>query len=286
MNTILKIVKWIFVILLLITASLIGYLRFGRVLDPIIYSADYKAQAIDTDFDYEELYLTLNDGTSIHAALFKPADSVNLKATIVHHAGNGMSLHDSQMRFYRPLIEAGYQIFTYERRGYGQSTGVADNSQTLRNDANEIFDQVMKMEEVLGSKVIIWGSSIGGIFATANAASNNDKIDGLIIESAFSSFPAVAMFYASEINLQNFRFIIPLIVNNDFPTNQEIRKIDKPVVIIHSTEDKKIPFEFGEDIYAHSNKETTEFWQIQGKHVRGIIDYEAEYVERFNQMLE
>ena len=50
-------------------------------------------------------------------------------------------------------------------------------------------------------------------------------------------------------------------------------------------EDKKIPFEFAEDIYANSNKENTDFWKIKGKHVRGIIDYESEYVEKFNSLL-
>lgn len=285
MKLVLKILKWLFLLFLTIGIVLIAYLRFGRVLDSQIYRADYTDEKIKTTFDYRELFLDLSDGTKIHAALFRPNDSLRVKATIIHHAGNGMSLNDSQKRFYGPLINEGYQIFTYERRGYGQSTGKADNSQTLRADADEIFDQVINFEEVQRSKIIIWGTSIGGIFATANAASKSENIDGLIIESAFSSFPAVAKFYASEVNLENFKFVIPLIVNNDFPTNKEIKKIHKPVVIIHSMEDKKIPFEFAEDIYANSNKENTDFWKIKGKHVRGIIDYESEYVEKFNSLL-
>ena len=72
---------------------------------------------------------------------------------------------------------------------------------------------------------------------------------------------------------------------NDFPTNREIKKINKPVVIIHSIEDKKIPFEFAQDIYENSNKETTEFWKIKGRHVRGIMNYEKKYVEKFNSMI-
>ncbi|MEO0338932.1 MAG: alpha/beta fold hydrolase, partial [Bacteroidota bacterium] len=237
MSLFLKIIKWLSLILLFIIIAAIGYLRFGRVLDSMIYRADYKDTKMETTFDHTEMYLDLSDGTKIHAALFKPNDSLAVKATIIHHAGNGMSINDSQKNFYRPLIEEGYQIFTYERRGYGQSTGTADNSQTLRKDANEIFDQAIAIEKIKDSKIIIWGTSIGGIFATANAAARNEAISGLIIESAFSSFPAVAKFYASDVGLENFKFIIPLIVNNDFPTNREIKKIDKPVVIIHSIED-------------------------------------------------
>lgn len=286
MRIVLKIIKWAFVLILFLLIGTVAYLRFGRVLDSQIYRADYKDEKIDSEFNYQELYLTLSDSTQIHAALFKPHDSVKLKATIIHHAGNGMSLNDSQKNFYSPLINEGYQIFTYERRGYGKSTGKADNSQTLRSDANELFDQVLQFKEVKGSKILIWGTSIGGIFATANASAKNDHIDGLIIESAFSSFPAVAQFYASEISLEKFKFIIPLILNNDFPTNREIKKIDNPVLIIHSIEDKKIPFEFAEDIYGNSNKETTEFWRIEGRHVRGIMNHEKEYVEKFNLMIE
>lgn len=285
MKIILKIIKWLFLVSLIIVLITISYIRFGRVLDSQIYRADYKDEEIDTEFDYDEMYLFLSDGTKIHAALFKPNDSIKVKSTIFHHAGNGMSLNDSQKRFYSPLIKNGFQIFTYERRGYGKSTGKADNSQVLKNDANEIFDKVSNFQEVKDSKIIIWGTSIGGIFATANASDRNNKISGLIIESAFSSFPDVAKFYASEINLEKFKFVIPLIVNNDFPTNREMKNIDKPVVIIHSTEDKKIPFEFSEEIYENSNKESTEFWRIKGKHVRGIINYEREYIEKFNGIL-
>ncbi|MEM6724916.1 MAG: alpha/beta fold hydrolase, partial [Bacteroidota bacterium] len=281
----LKILKWTLISLLLLVAVGIAYLRFSRMLDPQIYRADYTNEKIESPFDFQEMSLALHDGTQIHAALFLPADSLPIKATIFHHVGNGMSLNDSQKHFYAPLIQDGYQIFSYERRGYGQSTGTADNSQVLRNDANEVFDQMLALESVQDSKIIVWGTSIGGIFATTNAAAKNDRISGLIIESAFSSFPAVAKFYASEINMGQFKFLIPLILNNDFPTKGEIKKITKPVVIIHSTEDKRIPFEFSEDIYENANKETTEFWKIKGKHVRGIIDYETEYVTKFNQIL-
>ena len=285
MKKLLQIIKWLLIVFLVVIIAAISYIRFGRVLDSQIYRASYKDEVINTAFDYDEMYLYLSDSTKIHAALFQPHDSIEIKATIFHHAGNGMSLNDSQKRFYGPLIQNGYQIFTYERRGYGKSTGKADNSQTLKDDANEVFDQALSLQDVKGSRIIVWGTSIGGIFATANAAARNDQISGLIIESAFSSFPDVAKFYASEINMEKFKFIIPLIVNNDFPTNQKIKKIDKPIVIIHSTEDKKIPFEFSEDIYANANKENTEFWRIEGKHVRGIIKYEQAYIEKFDGIL-
>lgn len=286
MKKILKTAKWIAVVLLLITAILIGWLRFGRVLDSQIYRASYKDELIESEFDFREFNLELSDETKIHAALFQPEEGTPIKATIFHHAGNGMSLNDSQKHFYKPLLQEGYQVVSYERRGYGKSTGKANNSQTLMRDANEIFDQVVKFDEVKDSKVIVWGTSIGGIFATANAAARNNEISGLIIESAFSSFPDVGKVYAGEVGLQNFKFVIPLIVNNDFPTNREIKKIDKPVVIIHSVEDKKIPFQFAENIFENSNKGNTEFWKITGKHVRGIINFEREYVDKFNRIVD
>lgn len=286
MKKFLQIIKWLCFTFLFIIILSISYLRFGRVLDSQIYRADYKDEKIETEFDYNEMYLYLSDSTLIHAALFKAKDSTKIKATVFHHAGNGMSINTSQKKFYAPLVQNGYQIFTYERRGYGKSTGKADNSQILKDDAIELFDKFLNFREVKDSKVIIWGTSIGGIFATANASARNDKISGLVIESAFSSFPDVAKFYANEISLEKFKFLIPLIVNNDFPTNREIKKISKPILIIHSTEDKKIPFEFSEDIYENSNKEHTEFWKIKGKHVRGIINYEQEYIEKFNSILE
>ncbi len=270
-------------LLAILLISIICYIRFSRTLDPYIYRATPSKGKFTSLYRHQELILNLNDSTKIHAAIFSP-DSAKVKASIFHHLGNGMDLNTAQLT-YKALLQNGYQIFTYERRGFGGSSGDDNNTSILKKDAIEIFDKFKKMDEVKNTDIIIWGVSLGGIFATTNAAERNSDIKGLIVEGTFSSFPDVAKHYASEINLENYKWLIPLLLNNDFPTNKEIKKVTKPVVIIHSTEDKLIPFKLGENIFNNSNKTNTIFWKIKGAHVKGIINYEQEYINKFNEIL-
>lgn len=283
MKRFVKILGRVATVIAILLIIILSYIRFSRSLDPFIYKTGPSKSAFKAFSKNKELTLDLNDRTKIHAALFSP-DSGAVKATIFHHLGNGMDLNTAQL-MYKPLLQDGYQIFAYERRGFGGSTGEDNNTIQLKSDVLEIFDQFKKMDEVKGTDIIIWGVSLGGIFATTNAAERNSDIKGLVLEGTFSSLPDVAKHYASEIKLENFKWLIPLLLNNDFPTNQEIKKVTKPVVIIHSTEDKLIPFKLGESIFLHSNKANTIFWKIKGPHVKGIINYEKEYVNKFNVIL-
>ena len=282
MKRVLKVLSKITAVIVILIMCILCYVRFSRTLDPFIYKTNSGKTEFKSLFKHKELMLELNDRTKIHAALFMP-DSVAVKATVFHHLGNGMDLNTAQL-MYKPLLKDGFQIYAYERRGFGGSTGEDDNTIQLKADALEIFDKFKTIEEVKGTNIIIWGVSLGGIFATTNAAERNNYIKGLVLEGTFSSFPDIADHYASEIKLEHFKWLIPLLLNNDFPTNQEIKKVTKPVVIIHSTEDKMIPFQLGENIFINSNKTNTTFWKIKGAHVKGIINYEREYVNKFNEI--
>jgi len=283
MKKALKILLKLTSVLVLLLIIIICYIRFSRTLDPYIYRATPSKNKFTSLYNHQELMLNLNDDTKIHAAIFKP-DSVKVKASIFHHLGNGMDLNNAQL-MYEALLKNGYQIFAYERRGFGESTGDDNDSSILKKDAIEIFDKFKNLNEIKGTDIIIWGVSLGGIFATTNAAERNSDIKGLIIEGTFSSFPDVAKHYANEISLENYKWLIPLLLNNDFPTNKEIKKVTKPIIIIHSTEDKLIPFNLGKNIFNNSNKTNTTFWKINGAHVKGILNYEQEYLDKFSEIL-
>lgn len=283
MKKIIIVFKWFVSLSILVVISAMCYIRFSRTLDPYIYRASPSKGEFTSQYRHKEMMIRLDDSTKIHAAIFIP-DSIKVKATIFHHLGNGMDLNTAQL-LYKVLLQNGYQIFAYERRGFGGSSGEDNNTRILKMDAIEIFDRFKKMDEVKNTDIIIWGVSLGGIFATTNAAERNNDIKGLIIEGTFSSFPDVAKHYASEINLENYKWLIPLLLNNDFPANKEIKKVTKPVVVIHSTEDKLIPFKLGENIFINSNKTNTTFWKIKGAHVKGIIKYEQEYLNKFDKIL-
>lgn len=282
MNKFLRVLKWI--VLSLITVLIVGvfYVRFARVTDKIIYRSENNYNKFDSYIDFEEYYIPLETDIEIHAILFTP----NIKpiGTIFHHLGKGMTLINAQKQ-YGSLIKKGFQVFAYERRGFAKSNGEDDNSITLKNDALQIFDIFLELERVKNTEVIVWGQSLGGAFATMNVAERQDKIKGLVLEGTFTTFPDMGKVYAHIINFENFKWAVPLLMNNDFPAEKEIKKINKPTVIIHSVSDTEVPFELGKSLYEASNKENTEFWEIDGYHIAGINDYEEEYIEIFLRII-
>ncbi|WP_211323751.1 alpha/beta hydrolase [Sediminitomix flava] len=261
-------------------------MRTSRVMDKQFFTVrkDYSYEKIQSDLSHQEFYFEMEDGVKLHGALFKP-DSLEAIATIFHHPGNGMNINRAAVQ-YSFLIERGYQVFTYERRGFANSTGVADNALELKDDALNVFDQLIKEETVKGKPVILWGQSLGGAFATMNMAERHDFADGLIVEGTFNSFNAIGQHYAGMVNMEKIKWMIPLLSPNDYPAEENIQKIHKPVVVIHSKEDKQVPYELGRALYQASNKESTQFWEIDGLHINGMNQRRQKYLALFDEMLQ
>ena len=286
MSRFLKIIKWLIITIFSIVILSILYLRFSRISDKMIYqTSGFDYQDFKSELRHKQFFFDVDTDTKIHGVLFKP-DSINTIGTIFHYSGKGMHLNSSMQESYQPLLKSGFQIFCFERRDFGKSNGIADNSLTLKNDALTIFDQVTEMEDVVNRPIIIWGQSLGGAFATMNANERQEKISGLILEGTFSSFPDIGKVYANALNLENFRWIVPLIMNNDFPAEDQIKNLTIPVLILHSKSDEEVPYELGKKLFESSNKSNTKLWNINSKHIMGIYDYEEKYVEEFMKMIE
>ncbi len=278
--------KWTLVSLLTLLIIGILYIRLTRKVDVMIYQAsNFKPyEKFESSFSVEENFMTVDEDVKLHTALFKP-DSIPPIATIFHCMGKGNNLLLVQ-KSYQPLLDAGFQIFAFEYRDVGLSTGVSVNSQTLKTDVLFLFDELTQNPSVQGKPIVVWGRSMGSAFATMTASERNDKINGLVLEGGFSSFPDIAKQYAEFIHLENVKWMIPLVMHNDFPAEEKIKHITKPVVIIHSTEDTAVPFALSQKLYDASNKETTRLWEIKGEHIYGIKLYEKEYVKTFKDMVE
>jgi predicted alpha/beta hydrolase family esterase len=286
MTKFLKILKWLTVTVFSVIIISILYLRFSRFSDKMIYQmngTDYDL--FKSELNYEEFYFDVDTDVKLHGVLFKP-DSIETIGTIFHYSGKGMHLKSSVQESYKPLLKKGFQVFCFERRNFGKSNGEANNSLTLKKDALLIFDEVTKLDNVAKKPIIIWGQSLGGAFATMNAKERQGKIKGLILEGTFSSFPDIGKVYANALNLENFKWIVPLLMNNDFPAEENIRGLTVPTVILHSKSDEQVPYELGKKIFESSNKSNTKFWDINSKHIMAIYDNEKSYVEEFIKMTE
>ncbi|WP_299676937.1 alpha/beta hydrolase [uncultured Tenacibaculum sp.] len=285
MTKLFKILKWLLIVIVTIIILGLLYLRFSRFSDGMIYHVNgLEYSEFKSDFNHEEFYFDIAKNTKIHAALFKP-DSIPTIGTIFHFSGKGMHLMSVQ-KSYQPLLDKGFQIFCYERRDFGKSTGEAKNSTIIQKDALTMFDKIAALPNVKEKPIVIWGQSLGGAFATMTANKRQNKIKGLFLEGTFSSFPDIGKEYAGALHLENFKWLVPIVMNNDFPAEEEIKELQIPIVIAHSKTDKQVRYELGKKLYNNAPKNNSLFWDINGKHIRGIYNHEKEYVNHFLKMIQ
>lgn len=79
-------------------------------------------------------------------------------------------------------------------------------------------------------------------------------------------------------------FFGKLIVKEMYSGNASIKDFHKPVLIIHSSEDKEVPFALGQKLYNSAN-EPKEFYEIKKCHICGPKFYADSISEKIKRLI-
>ncbi|MFX1502695.1 MAG: alpha/beta hydrolase [Promethearchaeota archaeon] len=167
----------------------------------------------------------------------------NLPTILLFH-GNGEIAADYQY-FLDFFFDCGVNLAVVDFRGYGFSTGEPIYS-SLISDALPIYNEFYNWINKNGQKdsLFVLGRSLGSACASEIGAHNPDNLRGIIFESGFASM------YNMMTRL--FRISGPGVTPeglSNYSNDTRIRKFQKPVLIIHGTEDWIIPYDEGKLIY-------------------------------------
>ena len=84
----------------------------------------------------------------------------------------------------------------------------------------------------------------------------------LILESAFTSVP--------DVGVQAYPFLpVRWLARFQYNTQEYLRSVSAPVLVIHSPQDEVIPYKFGRALFASAN-EPKQFLEIRGGHNEGF----------------
>ena len=227
------------------------------------------------NIDYEEMFFEI-DTIKLNAILLKPETTAKAIIVFYHGAGGNISKY---IHITKPLVNAGYQVFMLDFRGYGKSTGTPTHI-NIAKDAQIVFDKIIEKENFKHLPILIYGASMGTQIATKISKDNQSKVTGLILDGALSSFTDIALLSVPA----EQRKMIAQYVTSPYSAKNDIKEIDNlPKLIIHSKEDKSVPFSQSEIVYNNAS-EPKEFWIYNGEHLESAINYPELFIQKINSI--
>ena len=255
--------KRIFKMILSIIALLaVAYFGLGIVLyfmQPSFLYAPTREVLYDPGqlgLDFEKVIFKSEDDVKL-TGWYIPAKDAEFTILFCHGNGGNIVHRLDSINIFNKL---GLNCFIFDYRGYGNSQGKPSEEGTYR-DAAAAYNWLRREKKTPGQNIIIFGRSLGGSIGAYLA--EKVEVKGLIIESGFTSY--------ADIGQKFYPYMaVRLFASFDYSTIDYIRKVNCPVLIIHSRDDEIIPFDFGLRLYDAAN-EPKEFIEIFGNHNDGFL---------------
>ena len=182
----------------------------------------------------EEQFLTTADGERVIVWHVAPQPG---RRVVVYFPGNGDTLAGSAGRF-EAIISDGTGLVALSYRGYAGSSG-SPSEQGLLSDAAVTYEFAAANYDPV--RIVLWGFSLGSGVAVAVAAEH--PVGGLILEAPYNSI--------SDIAAASFPYLpARRLVKDTFRSDERIKRVDTPLLVMHGAQDATIPIAFGERLFA------------------------------------
>ncbi|HCL38364.1 MULTISPECIES: alpha/beta hydrolase [Marinobacter] len=227
------------------------------------------------NLEYEDIYLKTADGETLHGWWLPALTDEPAKGTIYFLHGNAqnVSAHILNAAW---LPEQGYNVFTIDYRGYGQSTGAPDIEGAL-HDVETGLRWLAQRRADSEHPLYILGQSLGGALGIALASEwvqrdEQPELNGIILDGTFSGFRYIArekldLFWLTW----PFQYPLSWTIPDDYEGTDRIAGVSPvPVMIIHSVRDGIIPFEHGVRLY-EAAEQPKEFLQTDTPHAATFV---------------
>jgi len=249
-----KLKRLLIMVLVAMAAGIFLVVLFLRVIENqlIYYPPRYPEGFPSTETieqEVEDVWLVTADGVKINA--FYRSNPASGQVLLWFH-GNAENI-GYDLDHLKLLAGNGVNVLAVDYRGYGRSEGKPDEAGVYK-DADAAYDYLLTQRHFRAQDIIIYGHSLGGAVGV-NLASRR-PCGGLIVQSSFTSARAMA----------KRMFAIPLIAyaaKSRFDSEQLIRNVHVPILIVHGTRDETVPFEMGRQLFAAA-PEPKRFYPVEG----------------------
>lgn len=248
----------------------ITFIQSRMIYFPDVPSRKIIAKPDDIGLKFEEVHIETADSVGIFG-WFVPAE--NQKGVILFCHGNAGNI-SHRLESIQRFNQLGLSTLIFDYRGYGQSNGKLSEGGTYL-DAEAAWNYLIHGRGFLPSEIIIFGRSLGGSIAAYIAQELKPK--GLILESTFTSI--------NDIGSELYPYLpVALISRFNYDSEEYIKNVNCPVLIVHSRNDKMISIQHGRKLFRAAN-EPKEFLEIKGSHNEGIITSGQQYINGLDSFI-
>ncbi|CAB5384943.1 unnamed protein product [Rhizophagus irregularis] len=231
----------------------------------LLYPAKYRKKSrefivpkfSDEEIPYTEVILTTKDKVRIRAFLCKrknDEEACQRPTVLALHGNRGnIGKQSSIARNFYQNLKCNIMLLSY--RGYGSSDGIP-SEEGIKIDAQTALDYIKQHPILHGTKLILYGSSLGGAVAIDLAAKNEDEVDALIVENTFLSIPKLLPTFFSPLKYITF------ICTQIWPSDEQIKKIKKiPILFLSGKLDALVSQQQMKELYKLSNTLAGKEWK-------------------------
>jgi fermentation-respiration switch protein FrsA (DUF1100 family) len=211
--------------------GVLGYIYFNQRALEYFPDGEVTELAAADIAGAEAVAIPTTDGAVVNG-WYAPAQAG--KPVILYYKGNSGSFSEEHARF-ATWVGEGYGFLAFDYRGFPMSPGEITQQHVL-DDAIAAFDWLKAKQQ----PIVLWGRSLGTGPATYVASMR--EADALLLETPFLSAVTVAF--------ERYPFLpVSLLMDDQYPVNEWIAKVDEPVFIAHGTADRTIDVSNGERLY-------------------------------------
>ena len=191
--------------------------------------------------------------------------------TVLFFHGNAGSLENRTYKLnHLKNLNVNYLIIAW--RGFSGNKG-KPSEKGLYNDAKSAIKWLNK-KGIKENSIILYGESLGT--GVAVEVAQNKNYAGIILESPFTSMVDMGKKYYPF-------FPIRLLLKDKFESYKKIKNIFIPVLIMHGTVDKIVPYDMGKKMYELANEPKFFYSQEYGDH---MVEYDEKLLFELKKFIQ
>jgi hypothetical protein len=149
--------------------------------------------------------------------------------------------------------QLGCGVLVFDYPGYGKSSGWPTEASCHAATA-AAFGWLTKTKGYAVGEVVLFGESLGG--GVASELATKQPVKGLVMCCTYTSVPDAAAYRYPWLPCH-------LVMSAKFDSRSKLPQVHCPVLVMHGTDDRTIPYWQGEELFATAN-EPKRFIRIDG----------------------